>query len=167
MPFLLIQTNSCLPCVQLERSEVKENDERRHIDEDFLIPTDDEAEEDTEAIEKTHDMPFKFIRKVILPKLKLHTTNYHHMIDWDTELKTDPPFLTSLSDEKVLAILEKPMSVSKWPNHTQSVERGIRIMIKACTEVAGYKADGYIRQRFSSRRIMPTFRIKKHFSFNY
>ena len=29
--------------------EVEENDERPHIDEDFLIPTDDEAEEDTEA----------------------------------------------------------------------------------------------------------------------
>ena len=63
-------------------SEVKENDERPHIDEDFLIATDDEAEEDTEAIEKTHDMPFKYIRKVTLPKLKFHAKNYHHMIDW-------------------------------------------------------------------------------------
>ena len=52
--------------------EVEEDDERPHIDEDVLIPTDDEAKEDTEAIEKTHDMPFKNIRKVILPKLKFH-----------------------------------------------------------------------------------------------
>ena len=56
------------------------------------------------------------------------------MIDWDTELKIEPPFLTSLSDEKVLGILEKPLSVSKWPNHTQSVERGIRFMTETCTE---------------------------------
>ena len=147
--------------------EVEEDGEKPHIDEDLLIPTDDEAEEDTEAIEKTHDMPSKNIRKVILPKLKFHATNYHHMIDWNTELKTEPPFLTSLSDEEVLGILEKPLSVPKWPNHTQSVERGIRVMTEACTEVAGYKArDGYIRQRLSSRRIMPTFRTKKHFSFN-
>ena len=84
------------------------------------------------------------------------------MIDWDTELKTEPPFLTSLSDEKVLGVLEKPLSVPKLPNHTQSVERGIRVMTEACTKVSGYKArDGYIRQRLSSRRIMPTF------SFNY
>ena len=60
---------------------VEEDDEKPHVDEDFLIPTDDEAEEDTEAIEKTHGMPFKNIRKVILPKLKFHATNYHHMID--------------------------------------------------------------------------------------
>ena len=60
---------------------VEEDDERPNIDEDFLTPTDDEAEEDTEAIEKTHDMPSKNIRKVILPKLKFHATNYHHMID--------------------------------------------------------------------------------------
>ena len=81
--------------------EFKEDDERPQIDKDFLIPTDDEAEEDTEAIEKTHDMPSKNIRKVISPKLKFHAANYHHMIDWDTELKTKPPFLTSLSDEEV------------------------------------------------------------------
>ena len=98
--------------------KVEEDDERPHFDEDFFIPTDDEAEEDTEAIEKTHDMPSKNIRKVILPKLKFHATNYHHMIDWDTELNTEPPFLTSLSDEEVLGILEKPLSVPKWPNHT-------------------------------------------------
>ena len=80
--------------------EFEEDDERPHMDKDFLIPTDDEAEEDTEAIEKTHDMPSKNIRKVILPKLKFNAKNYHHMIDWDTELKTEPSFLTSLSDEK-------------------------------------------------------------------
>ena len=96
--------------------KVEEDDERPHIDEDFLIPTDDEAEEDTEAIEKTHD---KNIRKVIIPKLKFHATNYRHMIHWDTELKTEPLFLTSLSDEEVFGILEKPLSVLKWPNYTQ------------------------------------------------
>ena len=97
------------------------------------------------------------------------------MIDWDTELKTEPPFSISLSDEKVLGVLEKPLSVPKCPNHTQSVERRIRVMTEACTEMAGYKErDSYIRQRLSSRRIMPTFLnvgflvlTKKHFSFNY
>ena len=148
--------------------KVEEDDERPHIGEDFLIPIDDEAEEDTEAIEKTHDMLSKNIRKVIIPKMKFHATNYHHMIDWDTELKTKPPFLTFLSDEKVLGILDKPLSVPKWPNHTQSVERKIGVMTEACTEVAGYKArDGHIRQWLSGRRIMPTFRTKKHFSFKY
>ena len=149
-------------------SEVEEDAESPHIDEDFFISTDDEAKEDTEAIEKTHNMPFKNIRKVILPELKFHATNYPHRIDWDTELKTDPPFLTFPSDEKVLGILEKPLSVPKWSNHTQSVERGIWVMTEACTEMAGYKArDGYIRQRLSGTRIIPTFRTKKHFSFNY
>ena len=138
------------------------------LDEDFLIPTDDEVEEDTEAIEKTHNMPSKNIKKVILPKFKFYATNYHHKIDWNTKLKTEPPFLPSLSDEEVLRILVNPLSAPKWPNHSQSVERGIRVMTEACTEVAGYKArDSCIKQRLSSRRIMPTFRTKKYFSFNY
>ena len=70
-------------------------------------------EEDTEAIEKTYDMPSKNIRKVILPKQKFDAMNYHHRIDWDTELKAEPLFLTSLSDEEVLVILEKPLSGPK------------------------------------------------------
>ena len=109
--------------------KVEEDDERPNIDEDCLIPTDDEAEEDTEAIEKTHDMPSKNIRKVTILKLKFHPKNYHHIIDWDTELKTEPQFLTSLSDEEVLGILEKPLSIPK----------------------------GLSVQRLSSRWIMPTF----------
>ena len=133
------------------------------VDKDFLIPTDDEAKEDTEAIKKTHDMPSKNIRKVIIPKLKFHKTNYHHMTDWDTELKTEPPFFTSLSDEKVLGILEKPLSVP-WPNHTQSIERLKHAQRwqatreKMVTSGRGLAADGLIT---------PTFRTKKHFSFNY
>ena len=103
--------------------EVEDDDERPHIDEDFLIPTDDKAEEDTEAIEKTHDMPSKNIRKIILPKLKFHERNYHHIIDWDIELKTELLLLIFLSDEEVLGVFEKLLSVAKWPNNTQSVER--------------------------------------------
>ena len=68
------------------------------------------------------------------------------MIDWDTKLKTKPPFLTSFSDEEVLGILEKPLSIPKCPNHTQSVERGIRVMTEAWTEVAGYKAKRWLHQ---------------------
>ena len=34
--------------------EVEENDEKPHINENFFIPTDDEAEEDTKVVEKTH-----------------------------------------------------------------------------------------------------------------
>ena len=144
------------------------NGERPHIDKDLLIPSDDKAEEDTEAIEKTHDMPSKNIRKVILLKLKFYATNYYHMIEWDTEMKTVPLFLTFLSDEEVLGILEKPLSVPKWPNHTQLVEREIQVITEACIEVAGYKArNGYFRQRFSSKRIMPIFGTKKYFRFNY
>ena len=101
-------------------------------------------------------MPSENIRKVILLKLKFHTTNYHQVIDCDPELKTEPPFLTPLSDEKVIGIFEKPLSVPKWPKHTQSVERGIWAVSEVCTEMTGFNVrDDYIRQRLGSRRIMP------------
>ena len=134
-----------------ELADVKADDERPKIDEELLIPTDDEVDEGSDATKKSCEKAPKSIKKVILPKLKFHATNYYHMIDCDTELKTQPPFLASLSDEEVLYILEEPLNVPKWPNHTQTVERGIWVMTEACTEVAGYKArDGYIRQRLRS-----------------
>ena len=151
-----------------ELTDVKADNERFNIDEELLIPTEDKVDEDADATEKSCEKTSKIIKKVILPKLMFHATNYYNMIDWDTELETQPPFLTSQSDEVVLRILEEPLSVPKWPNHTQTVERGIRVMTEACTEVAGYKArDGYIRQRLSCRRIMLTFRTKNQFNFNY
>ena len=61
--------------------EVEEDGERPHIEEDLLIPTNDEAEEDTEVIQKTYDMPSKNFRKIILPKLNFHALNCHNMID--------------------------------------------------------------------------------------
>ena len=67
-------------------------------------------------------------------------------------------------------ILEEPMIIPKWPNHTQTVERRIGVMTEACSEVAGYKArNGYIRQQLStgSRRIMPKFHTKNQFNFGY
>ena len=64
----------------------------------------DKVDEDADATEKSCEKASKNIRKVILPKLKFHATNYYHMIDWDTKLKTQLPLLTSLSDEEVLHI---------------------------------------------------------------
>ena len=58
------------------------------------------------ALEKTNNLPSKNIRKIIFPKLKFEAIDYHHVIDWDSELKIEPPFLASLSDEKFYECLK-------------------------------------------------------------
>ena len=61
--------------------DVKSDDERPNIDEGLLIPTDEKANEDTDAIEKSQKKASKNIGKIILAILKFQATNYHHMID--------------------------------------------------------------------------------------
>ena len=60
--------------------DVKADDERPNVDEGFLILTDEEVNEDANATETSREKASKNIRKVILPMLKFHATNYYHMI---------------------------------------------------------------------------------------
>ena len=137
------------------------------LDEDIIL-IDDKVEKDTKVVEKICKISFKNNKKVILLMLKYHAANYYDMFDWDTELKTDSSFLTFLNDEEFSGIHEKPLSISKWPNHKQSAVRRIRVMIEICTEVATCKAtNGYIRQQLSSICLCLPLEPKKHFNFIY
>ena len=83
----------CIPSTEdKELADIKPDDERPNIDEELLIPTDDEVNEDADATKKSRQNGAKTLQKVILPKLKFYATNYYDMIDRDTELKTQPPF---------------------------------------------------------------------------
>ena len=130
----------------IKRSADEEEDSVPAVDEDLLNYTDDE--EKSEEGDVNDDVPSVVnIRKVVTPKLKWQAQNYHSMINWTNELKTEPPYIASLSDLQLTDIIKTPLVVTKWPNHTQAVERGIKVMTEACTEVTGYSArDGYIRQ---------------------
>lgn len=133
--------------------------------EDSAPAADEEKSEEENVID---DVPSVVnIRKVVTPKIKWQAQNYHSMINWKNELKTEPPYIASLSDQQVTDIIKTPVVLPKWPNHTQAVERGIKVMTEACTEVTGYSArDGYIRQRLMSRKMMPRFRTKRDFTIN-
>ena len=146
------------------RSEEEEEDSDAAVDENLLNYTDEEGKDG----DGNEDVPpVVNMRKVVTPKLKWQAKNYHSMINWRNELKTEPPYIASLSNLQVNDILETPLVVPKWPNSTQAVERGIKVMTEACTEVTGYESrDGYIRQRLLSRKMMPRFRTKKNFNMN-
>ena len=61
-------------------------------------------------------------------------------------------------------ILRCVPEVQSFPCHTQGVERCIKLVTEASVEVCGYDGrDGYIRARFASRQIMPSFNTKSQF----
>ena len=69
------------------------------------------------------------------------------MIDWQLELKSEPTFIARLTDMEIDNTLGTPLQVLKWLNHTQAVERGIKVLSEVCTAVTGpVERDGFIRQ---------------------
>ena len=55
------------------------------------------------------------------------------MLDWNKELKTEPPLISRFSDEEVTRILDNSLEVPDWCNHTQAVERAIKAVTESCT----------------------------------
>jgi len=68
-----------------------------------------------------------------------------------------------LEREDILKISDVPL-IFTYPNHTQAVERCIKLVTDASKSVFGYDArDGFIRARVESRRLMPRIETKKKF----
>ena len=141
-----------------------EESDHEFVDEDLILFTDDESDEDEN--ENINNIPLdRSIREVHVPKLKFQAHSYHNMINWRKELQSEPPFIARLSDNELIKILESPLQVPKWKNNTQAVERGIKLITEACTSVTGQaERDGFIRQRMHSRKLMPKFNSKKDYN---
>ena len=87
------------------------------------------------------------------------------MIDWKKELQSEPPFITRLSDNELIKILDSPLQVPKWKYNTQAVEGGIKLVTEACTAVTGQdERYGFIRQRIHSRKLMAKFNSKINYN---
>ena len=53
------------------------------------------------------------------------------------------------------------MEFSRFPCHTQAVERCVKAVTEASLAVVGQEArDGFIRARINARAILPTFETK-------
>ena len=70
----------------------------------------------------------------------LKALNYFDMIDWESEPCTEPPLTMGLSEETILSALEKPLKLTSYPNHTQTVERTVPVVTESCTQKVGYSA---------------------------
>ena len=70
-------------------------------------------------------------------------------------------------NDEIKAISDVALRVPDYPNHTQSVERCVKIVTDTSKAVYGQEArDGYIRAILVSRSKMPRFDTKRHFVSN-
>lgn len=109
------------------------------------------------------------LRQLKLPKLLVDAQEYHFMIDWQSSQLTEPPLTKRLSTEVLIDIqrgLAELPPLTSFYNHTQAVERCIKMVTDASATVVGMDArDGLIRSKLEGRRLLPKFETKKDYTF--
>ncbi|KAG7159840.1 hypothetical protein Hamer_G029281, partial [Homarus americanus] len=68
-----------------------------------------------------------------IPPINVNATKLSELVDLSLEV-LESPLTTSLTSQELRNLKETPMQVPKWPSHTQSVER----CVKMVTEAAGH-----------------------------
>ena len=77
------------------------------------------------------------------------------LIDWSDDAISEPPLTCSLTTTELRKLIDSPMEVPKWPCHTQSVERVIKMVTEASAKYFSHeKRDGGIRGQEASRRMV-------------
>ena len=84
-------------------------------------------------------------RQSIHPIVNFKAQNYFDMIDWTSEPCTEPPLTMDLSLDDIMGIIRDPLWLPKYLNHTQDVERMVRVVTEVAPRRAGYNA----RHRFA------------------
>ena len=110
--------------------------------------------------------PENFVRSFIKPKIYFAATDYYYLIDkestWLESILTkhlSTEYLESLNIYNI-----KSLTFSKYPSHTQAVERHIQLVSKSSTCLADpIERDGRIHVTLIERQYMPSFKSKKDF----
>ena len=108
------------------------------------------------------------VRTFKIPKLNFEAKEYTEIIHWPSCEVTEPPVISSTSNEELQKIIEtgEYIKIPKFPCHTQAVERNIKLVTESSTAVCGQsRRDGYIRAKIQSQQLMPSFETKSDYNF--
>ena len=87
------------------------------------------------------------------------------LIDWEDI--HEPPVTMKLTDDNIAKFSNAPLTLN-YKNHTQGVERCIKLVTDASKAVYDFEAqDGFIRARVNSRNSMPRFDLQQDYSDNF
>lgn len=104
-----------------------------------------------------------------LPTINFAATQYHETIDWSTSPYTSPLVLKNISNQVLIIRLSSEEVFEDWdfckyPCHTVAVERLVKLVTKASTQVCGQKnRNDFIEAILLSRKSLQHFDTKKEF----
>ncbi|GBM98649.1 hypothetical protein AVEN_273129-1 [Araneus ventricosus] len=110
----------------------------------------------------------KTVRNFVPPKINFQASDYIKIINCNFCVVYPPPMLRDLSEDDIKSLINSDTmpirEIQKFPCHTQSVERCVKLVTESSNKVCGHEArDGYIRATLKSRSVMPNFFKKSDF----
>ena len=101
-------------------------------------------------------------RQFVLPEVNFDAVDYCHMINWEAVDCTEPPLTVGMSMDDVMEAYKSPMILPDYPNHTQGVERAVRVVEQVAPKRAGYTGrHRQILKLLKSREMVSSFNTKK------
>ena len=108
----------------------------------------------------------KKVREFKIPELNFECNDYHDIISWQSIDVTEPPATMAISETELENHIaaKNSFEVGRYPLHTQAVERVIKIVSEASSQVCGQETrEGYVKARLASRERISIFESKKDY----
>ena len=100
-------------------------------------------------------------RDRITPHLNFEATSLSDLILWDKTTSYEPIFTCKMNKNTLKSFKDSPMEVPHFPIHTQSTERAVQHVSKACMMVYGQdKRDAFIKGMIAHREMYPVIKSK-------
>ena len=108
------------------------------------------------------------VRRFTIPTLQWGAKKWVDIIDWNSKNSTiyEPTILSRLNNEELNAAIISPIIMPQFPVHSQSVERGVKLVTEAaCKVVGGAKRHQHILSIIESRDMRVACDSKKNFKY--
>ena len=102
------------------------------------------------------------VQKFLVPTLNYEANHYS---DITADLCHELVFTSKTASKEIVSYCRRKFEVKNYPNHTQSVEEIVKLVIDASCKACGFdRRDGFIRVGIVSRCLMSVADIKAHYS---
>lgn len=102
-------------------------------------------------------------RDRITPNLNFEATSLRDLILWDKTTSYEPIFTCKMNKATIKSFENSPMKAPHFPIHSQSTERAVQHVSKACMMVYGQdKRDAFIKGMIAHREMYPVIESKKN-----
>ena len=104
------------------------------------------------------------IRKYRIPELNFGADSYTNIIDLDIPTCTEPPLTKKLSDTELFSIRTTPLIPPTYPNHSQSVERLVKVVSESASKFYGKpELHKLIISKQAAKEERPAYESKKDY----